>query len=78
MSAGSNVSLVPKMCSSGLNVIRVPVPLAEPTALTLVLASPRSKRCSHFWPSRRTTTSRLSDSALTTAEPTPWRPPDTA
>ena len=38
---------------------------------------PREKLCVYSMPSRQTVTSIRSDSALTTLDPTPWRPPET-
>ena len=39
--------------------------------------APREYSCVNTWPSRRISTSRRSDSALTTETPTPCRPPET-
>jgi len=49
---------------------------AEPSANTP--GSPRWNDIAQVLPSRSTSTSSRSDSALTTDAPTPWRPPDAA
>ena len=67
---------LPKISGSGRKLIEVPVPRAAPTLRSLLTALPRSYFCSQSAPSRRTSAVSCSDSALTTDEPTPWRPPE--
>ncbi len=78
MSSGSNASLPPKTSSSGRNFTSVPEPRALPSVLNLDVTSPRANFISWRSPSRFTCTTSSADSAFTTAEPTPCRPPDTA
>ena len=71
-------SSVSKISASGRKVIVVPVslvgsPLLELALRRAALVAPGVQT----WPSRRTSTSSRSDSALTTETPTPCRPPET-
>ena len=76
-SVAKSKSSVSKTSASGRKVIVVPVSsVASPWAIGPV-GAPRSKDCVQTNPSRRTSTSSRSDSALTTETPTPWSPPDT-
>mmetsp|Transcript_27389 Transcript_27389/g.109685 ORF Transcript_27389/g.109685 Transcript_27389/m.109685 type:complete len:214 (+) Transcript_27389:1471-2112(+) len=73
---------VEKMVSSGTKVTVVPFDeeAASASAGALVRSAaltPRSKAIEYRRPSRRTSTSSRSDSALTTERPTPCRPPAT-
>ena len=71
-------STLVKVPELGLNVTSVPCGLSDgPTTTSGPTASPCSKRMKCSSPLRQMRTSIHSDSALTTAAPTPCRPPDT-
>ncbi len=68
------------MSASGRNVTEVPVgaPLGSFSPVTSSLwGAPRAYSWEKTWPSRRISTDRRSDSALTTDTPTPCSPPET-
>ena len=78
ISAASKASL-PKISASGRKRTVVPEPrtfsLPEIFA-TFDVALPFAYVCCHVWPSRLTVTVISDESAQTTDEPTPWRPPE--
>ena len=55
----------------------VPVALVGPVAFIASIGSPRANSWRQIFPSRWTSATSHSDSALTTETPTPCRPPDT-
>ena len=55
----------------------VPCRRDGPTVLTFACGTPRSYDCTYSLPSRRMVAVSVSESAFTTDEPTPWRPPAT-
>ena len=72
-------SVVEKIVASGMKVTLVPVLDlgAVPIFFKVVTGLPPfSKRCLYITPSRVISTSSQLERALTTEEPTPWRPPD--
>ena len=69
--------MVSKMVSSGLKRTVVPWLSDSPMYWSSSCGTPRLYTCFQRFPSRRTVTSRRSESALTQETPTPCRPPDT-
>ncbi len=69
-----------KISESGRKVIVVPTASSLaifPTISMSPVGSPRSNSCRWILPSRRTSATSRSESALTTETPTPCRPPET-
>ena len=67
-------SILGKISASGRKRIVVPVVLVDPLGLTGPSGCPLRYSCRQIWPSRRTSASSHSDSALTTVTPTPCKP----
>src|SRR5881628_457916 len=74
VAASKSVAVI--TCRSGLKVTRVPVLRVLPVFASAAVFLPRANRCFHALPSRQTSTSSHSDSALVTETPTPCRPPE--
>ncbi len=66
-----------KILSSAQKVTVVPVASVSSIFRRGPVATPWSKDIRKAWPFWRTQTSRRVERALTTEEPTPWRPPET-
>ncbi len=66
------------MTSLGQNVVVVPVSSDFSPFFSGASGTPSVKLIRQTWPWRRTSTSTLRDSALTTEMPTPCSPPETA
>ena len=70
-------SVVEKISPSGYQRTFVPRSVHDPMTSSGEVVTPRSKRMRWILPSRRTSTSIHSLSALTQLTPTPCRPPET-
>jgi hypothetical protein len=70
-------SVASKISASGRKVMMVPVAVVGSPLVSSVCGTPRAYSWSQVKPSRRTSISSFSDSALTTETPTPCRPPET-
>ena len=64
-----------KISASGLKVISVPVDLLLPMTSSFLVVLPRSNSMLYTLPSRETSTSNHSETALTHFAPTPCVPP---